>query len=328
MRYPKLSNWATITEPEYGNLIITNELTGKTYHADPRTLYNIYHLDGKTDPGDVFSPYPVAPEILSEFSSLGLIRSSRVFRWGASFYLTVWVPKKRQSDSRLLKIINSLLWILFLPILICGFASFILNIESLSFDGFTLAGFIGGIAAGVILGLILHEVGHVIAAFATGGKVYEMGFSFNLPFFPGAYSISTDNESASRLQKAQSMAAGLEINCIITGIALAVMALSGHLSGFLTGLALSNLSLLFNALLFMDGNDGCRILSSLWGLDTSVTDAARIMLFKKEKRQTLLKSGCCGKASFCSYCLAFLLQAAGVISIVLFLAATVFVIFF
>ncbi len=79
-RYPMLSNWVTIKDYRFGNVLITNELTGKSYTADQKCLAFLKMLDGKTNPYAMSYPYERGwsradvEAMLDEFTKFGLIR--------------------------------------------------------------------------------------------------------------------------------------------------------------------------------------------------------------------------------------------------------------
>ncbi len=318
-RYPMLSNWVTIKDYRFGNATITNELTDKVYYTDPSHLTFLRMLDGKTDPYTL--PYPhlmgwslfEINAMLSEFRAFGIIRESMVFEKSfASLYRTVFIPSRKHSDSVLFKLLNIFMWVFFLPVLVWGAISFWSEFTTVGFDDISLWGILGGILTGLLLGGAFHECGHVISTLATGGEVFEMGVALHFPIFPGAYAATKEDDSATPIQKAQVSAAGMEVNLILVGLALIILAYCHRGAGFLISFALTNLLLVFDNLLLFRGIDGCWVYSHLFGLDACITDVALNMLFTKEKRKRLMEGGCHGKACLLTYSLIILLYVAGI----------------
>ena len=314
MKYPMCSNWLTIRNYRFGQATVKNEMTGKTYRIDPCDLKFLLNLDGRTNPYTM--PCVITAgyswgritQMLQEFSDCGLTRSSMCLEHSfTSLYRTVYIPKKQHSDSIWWKILNMILWTTFLPAIAGGLLLFLSSGLSLRFD---LCLYLG-LLAGFLAGSVLHEFGHVIATLATGGNVYEVGVSLTCLVFPGAYAAAKGKESASPLQKAQIYAAGMEENLMIAGIMLILSACGLPYPEFFAGIAIANMLLTLDNLLFIRGLDGCRILSVFFGLDISISAASRYMLFNRRKRRRLIKNGCPGKASLCSYCLLLLFQLAG-----------------
>ena len=319
-QYPMLSNWVTIKDYQSENAIIANEITDKVYCTDRKNIIFLEMLDGKTNPYTL--PYArntlglsmlEIHRMLSEFSAFGLVRNNMFFEKSFTFLCrTIHIPKRKQSDSLLFKIINALICLFPLPIFIWGIIVFWLGFTGDGLGGFNLWGALLGVLAGFLIGGILHECGHAIASLATGGKVFEFGLSLSFFLIPGAYVATKVKDSATSIQKAQVSAAGIEFNLLLSGLALVILAYSCQGAGFFLSFTLVNLLILFDNLLFVHGDDGCWVFSHLFGLDTGITDVARKMVFTKEERKRLLESGCCGKASFCTYCLMLFLHVAGI----------------
>ena len=320
MRYPMLSSWVTFKDYRYGTVTVKNELTGKTFLIRPEHAEFLQMLDGRTNPYEMQYCMEMGWTctdvyiMLDEFAFQGLVRESRTYhKSSTSIYRTVWLPKTTQTDAPLPRILNRMLWTLFLPVFLCGLIAYVSNAGSFRVEDLSFWGFIVGALAGLFLGGVVHECGHVIAGLAYGGKVYEAGVSLEHLFFPGAYSVVQEEESLTPIRKVQGAAAGIEANLLAAGLALAAAALGLRLHGALTFFAIVNIFLVFDNLMFISGNDGCQIYSRIYGLDTCIADAARVSMSTEKNRLRILQKGCAGKAEFCTYCIFLLLQLAGIV---------------
>ena len=153
-----------------------------------------------------------------------------------------------------------------------------------------------GSVAGMLIGLVMHELGHMFACLAYGGRVFEVGVMLQFLFMPGAYVLMNESKIKKRMRRVQVSAAGIEMNLLLTAIFLIISARFESLSGFFLGAAIQNVFLALLNLTLVDGFDGMAIMGELLGVENVISKARRITRFKF-KRKKLEKDGISGKAT-------------------------------
>lgn len=141
----------------------------------------------------------------------------------------------------------------------------------------------------LLMGCLLHEWGHGLAAAAMGGSTAEMGL-FTLLCVPvGFYMAYQPPENCSRFAQFTISVSGVSLNALT---ALVCLLLCGHTGDFdivlLLG-AIYNLLLVVFNLLPAPGLDGSSALEALIGIP-NIHRRALAFLFSKEERRTVL---CC-----------------------------------
>ena len=311
MKYPRLCDWISIKDDKSGCALIFNELTDETFETEASTSYVqfIKQLDGKTDPYTISCEYsPREREtILNELAENKLIRYN-LWLNKSLFDLehTIYIPKRNQNNNIALKLINVIIRVFFFPIFSWGLYSFassnnILRLFSIS---------IPGILFGVFWGVLFHELGHMVSCWANGGKVYECGIQINYLVIPSFYVLMKSNDSAPTYKKIHNIASGSETNFLISGVAFLIAAQNIGSAGFWFFAAMINAGLALVNLILRDGNDGCKILSLLFGLngEKDVVQVAKSTLLYKLNRVKLLRHHAVGYATFCSYLLVLIFQ--------------------
>ena len=311
MRYPMLSNWLLIQQNgQHNSFEIINELTEETFstteYGDEAYIEFITSLDGKTDYRSIGTYSPrVATAIINELHSFGLLRESRWLCRSLSFTAySLIIPKHQSTNSILPRIINALLWTLFLPVLIYGLVclSSVFNyLDEIS---------IVGIICGYAFGIICHEAGHAVATLSEGGRVLEFGLQISNVFFLGAYTMLKTDRFLSPLKKIQVDACGIEANLFLAGVAFVLARYNPQYIDFLYCFGSTNLLLGVLNLCNINGNDGSNILSTLLGVDGSIVDLARASLFDPDSRSYLLGCGSTGRITLCAYCIVLFMQVA------------------
>ncbi len=318
-KQPMLCNWINIKYRRFDRVIISNEMTDEKFITEEGAPFVefLHRLDGVTDPHYIPCCYSFQEidAILGEISNLGLIRQGRWLSKSIScFAYSLIMPKKQQTDSLFVKLLNFLMYISFLPIFICGISSFISSLNSLHFNGINLP----GVITGLLMGIVFHELGHIIPCLAYGGKVFEIGVMLSHLVIPGAYVVMKDAEDLLTARRIQCIAGGVEQNLILSGVAFSLASKVSAAVDFWFCIALINLGLAFLNLILRSGNDGCHILSYLFGVDDEdIVDIAKVSLFNRINRIKLYYNGAIGKASLLSYALILLLQIATPITILI-----------
>ncbi len=287
MKYSVLANWIRfkpITDDDY---IIYNLLNNQRLKTDRYMVWFARQLNGKTD------PYKIDPRlfkedvdlILAELKDNEIIRDPRfVSKSLWALLITVWQPRVTANFRMISFFINGLLLISWLPLLIFSIFYFADNIDIINTDYMTLGTF-----AGLFIGLFLHEIGHMLACLAYGGKVFELGAMF-LMFLPGAYVMMNERNIKTRMKRVQVSAAGVEMNLVLTALFLIFAVKFESVSGFFLGMAIQNGFLALVNMMFITGFDGSKIMGELLGTENLIDGTSEIVSSRFRKR-TLKKDG-------------------------------------
>lgn len=297
MLYPQLANWITfkkIGEEEYS---VTNFLTDEEYVIDSYTVWYAKKLNGQRDPFRIDSRLleEDVEDILDDLEEKDMIRHGKIVsRSFSSIYITAWIPQITTTLRIIAYIINKLLLLLWFPMLCYSIYHF--RIDYFDFeDGL----FILGTVIGILIGVIMHELGHMFACLAYGGRVFEIGVMAER-FMPGAYVLMDTNPIMKRMQRIQVDAAGIEMNLVLTSVGLIFASRFEYLSGFFLAVAVNNVFLALLNLLFVNGFDGCAIIGEIFGTE-SIIEKAKEMTKRKCIRKKLMNKGTTGIATiiFC-----------------------------
>ncbi len=269
-KYPKIHNWIVFRKTKDGEYEAYDYMNEESYILGSRIGYFAKHLDGKTDPFSIIrrlSDENVAM-LLRRLDKLGFLRRSRFF--SASFgelYCTVFTPKSMRRKTTVSAFLNKLLQTLFLPAFIAGSYAFFSKLPKLS-GGMVLLNCI----LGIVGGMILHEIGHMIASLAYGGQVFEAGVMLRI-VLPGAYVMMDNSSVKDPLKRAQINAAGIEANLLLSGILFMIASnFAWNSEGFFFS-ALLNAELALTNLILVDGLDGAGVVSDLLGIESLGTEA-------------------------------------------------------
>lgn len=304
MNYPKLCNWILLKKNTDGSFDAKDCITENEYTLGGTIGYFARKLDGKTDPFSILPSYPrrEVQAMLDELNKANLLRYGRVLDSSkGSVTYSLITPRKYRTKSIVPILINYFLLILWLPTFLFGVDCFIANLPDLD-DGSVIL----GQWVGIIIGAILHETGHASSALCYQGRVFEAGVLLQ-HYMPGAYVMIDDTPIRSRLRKVQVLAAGVEMNILLSGIALFLCVYVPSLSAFYFGTALSNLLLALLNLTFTEGLDGMAVMGKLLGADSLVV-RARYALTTKEERLRLLRAGPHGVIELLICCILVTLQ--------------------
>lgn len=294
MAHPITANWIRfkrISENEYK---IINLLHDEEIATDAYTVWFTRQLNGKRNPYliDKSKSKEDIDLLLAKLEAENVIRDKRFFSKFFLFLLvTIWRPKITENFRIASFIINGLLLISFLPLLAFSIFYFLYYTYAINFDYM-----IAGSVAGMLIGLVMHELGHMFACLAYGGRVFEVGVMLQFLLMPGAYVLMNESNIKNRMRRVQVSAAGIEMNLLLTAIFLFLSAMFESLSGLFLGAAIQNIFLALLNLTFVDGFDGMTIMCELLGVECIVSKAKRITK-SKHKRKRLKKDGISGKAT-------------------------------
>lgn len=306
MNYPKLANWLRFKKINENEYIIKNDLLNKHYKLDSYTFWFARQLDGKTNPYKIDKTLKQKDVdlILARLRNKDIIRDNR-FLCKSVFALlvTVWRPKVSIKTRLIAFILNTMLVITWFPTILFSAFNFFNSYSDINIDYLIIGGFIG-----VIVGLIFHELGHMIACLSYGGKVYELGIMLRC-FLPGAYVLINEKNIKSTIKKIQINAVGVEMNFLLAGLFLFLSSKIYLLSGFFLGAAINNIFLGVLNLTFINGFDGVKILSEIFGVDDLV-QRSKDILSSSFRIKRLYHNGIIGKATLSFCCIVVVLQIA------------------
>lgn len=293
MGYPVLADWIRFKRISEDKYLIIDLLNDETIETDAATVRFASQLDGKR------SPYEIGRQmqgidvglLLDELETERVIRDKRfLFKHFLYLLVTVWRPRVTTGLRLFAFFVNGVLLVSWLPLLLFSVYYAVNNLYDLSSDYIVL-----GTVVGLAVGIAMHELGHMFACLAYGGRVFEVGVMLQF-LLPGAYVLLNSSAVKKRMRRIQISAAGVEMNFVLTAVFLLLTVSFADLSGFFLGAAIQNAFLGFINLTFINGFDGMAIMSELLGTDELI-DKAKSVIKNKRKRNSLLNDGVSGQAT-------------------------------
>ena len=267
-KYPVMASWIDARQLPDGRYLVKNCFTTEEYELDENVFFFLRSLDGHTSPGAVGRKYGVdAESLMKSFRENLLVRHGRNISVGLGrHYMTVLIARKQKSKSLFLKLYNMLLLFSWCPVFFYGlhrlrYHTYVINSEY---------EIIGSLLS-ILLGALLHEVSHVVACLAYGGRFLEAGFMRKY-ILPGAYVLLDMDRIKSRLKRTQVHAAGAEMNFLLAGIFMILVSCCRKLSGCFLGAVINNACLAVLNLTFASMLDGNAILIELLGFKSRGDD--------------------------------------------------------
>lgn len=270
---------------------------GDEFEINARIAHELARADGTRE-------LKLRKRIIKELKDSGLIHTSRFIK-GDDFNRFILFP----IGARTLKyrgvclLINRLLPIVSVLTFVAGI---FLKFESSSYwgDDFNLFVYYGMLA----LSLLSHECGHLIAGFAYGYSISELGFLLLGVIPVGAYIAHGENENVRKCNQIQFSLAGIECNLMLAGICFIGSMEFYSLSGTLFSVACLNVVFSILNILPAKGLDGESALSHALGVE-SINTLARKWLHKPKLCRRLLQSGYKGYAYICLFGFSILCDA-------------------
>ena len=293
MGYPVLADWIRFKRISEDKYLIVDLLNDETIETDAATVRFASQLDGKR------SPYEIGRQmqgidvglLLDELETERVIRDKRfLFKHFLYLLVTVWRPRVTTGLRLFAFFVNGVLLVSWLPLLLFSVYYAVNNLYDLSSDYIVL-----GTVVGLAVGIAMHELGHMFACLAYGGRVFEVGIMLQF-LLPGAYVLLNSSAVKKRMRRIQISAAGVEMNFVLTAVFLLLTVSFADLSGFFLGAAIQNAFLGFINLTFINGFDGMAIMSELLGTDELI-DKAKSVIKNKRKRNSLFNDGVSGQAT-------------------------------
>lgn len=290
MRYPTLAKWIRFKRLSENEYAIIDLLFDQEMRTDAHTAWFIRKLNGKRNPYEIDRSLSreAVDCLLDELDSEAIIRDKRFLSKSfLSLFVTVWSPRVTPKLRLVSWVLNLLLLVSWLPLLILSVTVF-LDYSSGLCDSYIMTGCL----AGLLIGVVLHEFGHLIACLGYGGMVFEAGlFWHNL--LPGAYVLTNTNHIKHRMRRIQINAAGIEMNFLLTGISLFLSSQIEVFSGFFLGVAVQNVFLAFLNLMFFNGSDGMGIMGELFGI-TDIIEWSKKVTKRTHIKKMIRKDGLLG----------------------------------
>lgn len=331
MKYPKANNYLVYKKVDDDRCRIRDYSDDKisSLEVDMKTAHFLRRLDGKTSPMKCM-PGTSAEEVREMLRMLkrnGLLRTKKRVIWKGigSVEVTLWIPGMKFQKSIYPKIFNWMLLLTWLPLLCAGLFLFLKDmgryVERMEWVDFQI---LMGFIAGMLWGMLFHEIAHGSASMSYGVKVFELGIFLDF-FMPGAYAALDVQLSKNRWHRIQILGAGVEANFWIGGCCLVLGRCFPALGCFFMMSAICNILLgMSNICLWrLVGGadlDGMLIFSEILGVDNFL-DKARIAVFNKRKRREIrAKLGMSGYALIFVYRVIFLFQVLFPVSLVANLA--------
>lgn len=296
-RYPRRADWVILMRMMDGTIIARNCLLQEEIPLTERQAIYLKKLDGTRNPCKIenFS-YQECMEYYKFMKRKRMLRNyGRRLNFGELKLYTLYIPKKRRTNSVIPKILHLMLCVLVLPLFLYGLHLVYRNGLWIESDDFFVLNLVLGML-GTGISIACHEVAHAAACLSNGGWVLEAGVMMR-GMVPGAY-VWLDDKGISRLKKAQINLAGIKMNILIASLMMILASDARYhiFSRFKTAMVymmLQNLMMaLFNVSL-AEGLDGEHTLSALLGCD-SVVDAARAdmqQFFRKDRKEYLKQNG-------------------------------------
>ena len=260
--YPRAVSWLLFANVSKSHsLLIYNVVTGFEYELSEEQAHLLLSLDGKTNPNDLRGQMSEEElvSLIHFFQEEHLIRSSRVYIEGNLKLLTLWTRNYNDYKTPaknipiIYRAITMLLNIAWIPL-------FYYSLPLMKSNSYSVI----GILMGTAIGAILHEAAHYIVARRFGAPVFEVCLLMQ-GVLPGVCVLIDDTLCGSRLKGVLMNFAGIQMNCVLAGLAVGIALRCPISSECFYGLGLSNFILAVTNALPFHGTDGSRILRLLFG---------------------------------------------------------------
>lgn len=298
MKYPMLCNWISFQKND-DHYVLSDFVNDLYYTVDEQYISFLKKLDGRTNPYtiDKSLTHSEVDFLLEELDKNDLLRNSRILALSWEMVLlTIWIPKKNKNDyKKLMKFIDNMISVSWLPVLIIGFLVFRSQGDEMNLD---LYHPIISYILALIFNVFFHELAHAVSGIANHGEVYEIGIGLKYVFLPLGYTIIKDDHCSTN-EKIKIMSAGIKINVFITGLFCILACKMYNFSGICFMIGICGLIIAFLNLLFLEGLDGLRLLLLYLGIDDkNFFQKAKHVVFKKEMRTRLFQMGLIGYIIF------------------------------
>ena len=308
-KYPYKANWV-ILEKKDKFVIARNGLTDEDIRLSMREAEYLNSLNGDRDAFKIegFSERE-CQRYYHYLDNSFLLRTGRSLKYGGSKMYTLLIPHKKRSHSIVFKVLNAILFLMFLPIFLYGLhrlAVYGVVLPDVGYGHLMLDILLGVLVFGLALGLSAHEGGHTIACLAADGSFFELGLVLRNGVMPGAYVLLDDSMVKNRLKRAQINLAGIEANLLLVGLGLIILTSVAENSSLYEWKMVIYYGVVINICVaiininFAEGLDGAQVLSALLGTDelivTGAKENVRKMFNRRDRKLYFEKHGVAGAA--------------------------------
>lgn len=208
-------------------------------------------------------------KVLPRLKQLGIVRTSRFAHCRGSRFnriTLIAVGSKRQGGNEFYKMFNRILP--YMAALFLWVGAY-LKITGRVFIGDEVGGWLYGwiYIIMLVVSLAFHEAAHLIAGFAYGYDIKEVGILLRGIIPVGAFVARHKIERGTRSKEVQFALAGVETNFLIAGICYILSAFSGTLSETLISVADMNIVFAVTNLIPCDGLDGEMAFNAIFDVD-------------------------------------------------------------
>lgn len=184
------------------------------------------------------------------------------------------------------------------------------ELEDIGLSGYLL------VLLGLMVSILLHELGHGVSAVSFRGHVCELGLFCMLCLPIGMY-VSHTREQHNRVGDYAVSAAGVAANAILAVLCLLACTVGGWTGGVLLQIGINNFILVLVNLLPASLTDGGAVLAALSGIPEIHQKALRFFLSRRERARTVREKGWAGTLGCV---LLYLLALAGELGLFVLLA--------
>lgn len=289
-------NWLGYKRMQNGGCKVKNYLDGGTVTVlNPEEYHFLKRIKNNTVEMEEINRDEWLENTLEKFAELDMIRLRRVlYKDGACTQRTVHAFRKTKmtGTSRAVMWLGNVLVMFLAPCsllyVLYGLPAYRLSISVIS-DCLSVPSLLISCA----LGIVLHELGHVMAAFGYGARVFEFGISMRFGLFlGGAYVMSDSDYSCSRAERVQVDMAGVEMNLILSAVFMILgMRIPGLERIGVCGSIFNLACAIWNT--FLSDSDGMAAMKEVFRdrhLDVSIRRARFFFLIGNKKRKKTFRS--------------------------------------
>lgn len=263
MRYPMLNNWLVFTRKNQYEYDVRDYLYDENFTMGVTIAKFARKLNGYRNPYNINMGLS-KDEInymLNQLRDHNLLRYRRLLVGGLGVHYSLWFIKRNPIVMKVARIWNGFLMLSWLPVLVLGILCFIRYLPITNTDFMWIGNILG-----IVLGALLHEVGHAFAGLTYGARVFEMGIMIKA-LMPGAYVLIDSQIVKSKMKRIQIYAAGVESNALLAGMCLLIACAIPNAGAFLLNAAIGNMLMALINMTLSSGLDGATILSELLGIE-------------------------------------------------------------
>lgn len=285
MKYPRLNDFVEFIKVDEDKYEILNAEERTNIFVNEDEIEFLTQLNGKRNPYKLVRvDRKYLANMLRILEQQDILHKSR-FEYCSIFFGMVPlislrnVAKKHPNISKICKVLSIMIMLLSMPSLGFGIYRYFLADFYINSN---IPQMIIGLLLGALLGITLHETGHLISGFAYGANITHVGVAYRF-FIPMAY-VHMSQKGISRLKMFIINVSGVLMNFIIFGTIMLFYNESNPLSPILSYAGVSNLMLGLVNLNLGLSLDGRHCIENLIGDDMEEPMLNKITKSKRTKR--------------------------------------------